>query len=208
MSGAQAGQSGPSVPPLPVGEPSMSVAEPHALLEGYLDFCRSALLRKLEALPESELRLSSLPSGWTPLELVRHLTYVERRWLRWGFEAEQLPDPWGDRGPEDRWHVPAETTAEEVIEEFRAEAERSRKITGAAALGDRARTGGRFRAEGGEAEQEKEGAGAGAGEEEADGRTAAVPALSWILFHLLQEYARHLGHLDVVVELATRETGE
>lgn len=194
----------PSVPALPSGEPAMSVSEPHALLEGYLDFCRSALLRKLEALPESELRLSNLPSGWTPLELVRHLTYVERRWLRWGFAAEQLPDPWGDRGPEDRWHVPAETSAEEVLAEFRAETERSRKITGAAALGDRARTGGRFIAETGETGETKE-----AGQARADdGRIAEVPALSWILFHLLQEYARHLGHLDVVVELATRETGE
>ncbi|MFG3258530.1 DinB family protein [Streptomyces sp. NPDC048172] len=165
----------------------MSVAEPHALLEGYLDYCRGALLRKLEALPESESRSSVLPSGWTPLELVRHLTHVERRWLRWGFEAEQIPEPWGDRGPGDRWHVPEEMTAEEVVEEFLAEAERSRKITGAAALGDPARTGGRFGA---------------------DGDKQEVPALSWILFHLLQEYARHLGHLDVVVELATRETGE
>jgi hypothetical protein len=35
-----------------------------------------------------------------------------------------------------------------------------------------------------------------------------APTLVRILFHLLQEYARHLGQLDVVVELATGTTGE
>jgi Protein of unknown function (DUF664) len=35
----------------------------------------------------------------------------------------------------------------------------------------------------------------------ADG--ADPPTLERILFHLLQEYARHLGHLDIVTELAT-----
>ncbi len=47
-------------------------------------------------------------------------------------------------------------------------------------------------------------------------RTAAVggrfdedpPTLAWICFHVLQEYARHVGHLDVVVELAGGPTGE
>ena len=34
------------------------------------------------------------------------------------------------------------------------------------------------------------------------------PSLSWICFHVLQEYARHVGHLDVVVELAGGPTGE
>jgi len=37
----------------------------------------------------------------------------------------------------------------------------------------------------------------------------ADPAtLERVLFHLLQEYARHLGHLDIVVELATGLSGE
>ena len=34
------------------------------------------------------------------------------------------------------------------------------------------------------------------------------PTLSWICFHVLQEYSRHVGHLDVVVELAGGPTGE
>jgi hypothetical protein len=34
------------------------------------------------------------------------------------------------------------------------------------------------------------------------------PTLAWICFHVLQEYARHAGHLDVAVELAGGEVGE
>jgi hypothetical protein len=32
--------------------------------------------------------------------------------------------------------------------------------------------------------------------------------LAWILFHVFQEYARHLGHLDIVRELVDGVTGE
>ena len=47
---------------------------------------------------------ASCPSGWSPLELVKHLTYVELRWLEWGFEGRPVDDPWGDHDG-DRWQV-------------------------------------------------------------------------------------------------------
>ncbi|MGH3181861.1 MAG: DUF664 domain-containing protein, partial [Streptosporangiaceae bacterium] len=59
----------------------------------YLDYFRSRLASKLEALPAAELRRSRLPSGWTPLELAKHLRYVELRWLEWGFEGRDIGDP-------------------------------------------------------------------------------------------------------------------
>ncbi len=173
-----------TMPPLPEGEPPPSIDDPHTLLEGYLDHYRATLLRKAAELSEEELRTSRLPSGWTPLELIRHLTFVERRWLCWGFEVEPVSDPWGDRGPDDRWRVPETMTARQVFDAFEARCARSREITAGAALSRRARTGGRF-TEPGEA-----------------------PSLAWILFHLLQEYARHVGHLDVAVELAGGPAGE
>ena len=49
----------------------------------YLDFFRSRVTAKIQAMPDAELRSSRLPSGWTPLELVKHLRYVELRWLEW-----------------------------------------------------------------------------------------------------------------------------
>jgi hypothetical protein len=88
-------------------EPSVSLADPAELLAGFLDAARDAVLRKLDGVPEADLRRSRLPSGWTPLELLKHLTHVERRWLCWGFLAEPVDDPWADSGgdPDGRWTV-------------------------------------------------------------------------------------------------------
>ena len=77
---------------------------------GYLDYFRSVMVSKLQGLGDDELRASRLPSGWTPLELLKHLTYVELRWLVWGFEGEPVAQPWGDCRDE-RWYVAGDPPA-------------------------------------------------------------------------------------------------
>ncbi|MGH9066916.1 MAG: DUF664 domain-containing protein, partial [Acidimicrobiales bacterium] len=57
---------------------------------GYLDYFRSRIVAKVESLGEAEQRRSRLPSGWTPLELIKHLMFVELRWLEWGFEGRRV----------------------------------------------------------------------------------------------------------------------
>lgn len=175
---------GSAAPALPPGQPDPSLADPYALLIGYLDHYRETVARKLDGLPEEELRRSRLPSGWSPLELVRHLTYVERRWLCWGFEAEPVPEPWGDQDDAGRWRVPEMATVGDVLAAFRTQCARSREVVRAARPDARARVGGRFPTQ------------------------DEAPTLAWILFHLLQEYARHVGQLDVARELADGATGE
>ena len=167
-------------------EPSVSLTDPADLLAGFLDFARDAVLRKLDGVPEAELRRSRLPSGWTPLELLKHLTHVERRWLCWGFLAEPVDDPWADSGgdPDGRWTVRDDETLDALVEAFREQCQRSRQVIAGADLADRARVGGRFTTP-----------------EEA-------PTLGWILLHVLQEHQRHLGHLDVVRELTDGAVGE
>src|SRR3954468_15836015 len=54
-----------------------------ALFLDYLDFYRATVARKVEGLDEEALRGSAVPSGWSPAELVKHLVFMERRWLRW-----------------------------------------------------------------------------------------------------------------------------
>lgn len=168
----------------PPAEPATTLSDPAALLVGYLDFYRDAALRKLDGLSDEQLRHSRVPSGWTPLELLKHLAFVELRWLRWGFAAEPVAEPWGDRGPDDRWHVGEDETTDQVKAFFLEQCDRSRAIVAAARLTDQAAVGGRFSAE------------------------VPPPTLAWILFHVLQEYARHVGHLDIAVELAGGPTGE
>jgi len=165
----------------PPPEPKLS--DPHELLTAYLDFYRETILRKLEGLPEAELRTSRVPTGWTPLELLKHLAGVERRWFRWGFAGEDVGEPWVEQGPDDRWHVDDGETFEDVRALFLDECERSRRIVAGARLDQFAHGGGRF-------------------------DPGEVPPLSWILFHVLQEYARHAGHLDVARELADGAVGE
>jgi uncharacterized damage-inducible protein DinB len=166
----------------PFPEPTSPVGSPAGLFIGYLDFFRSKVLDKVNGLPEHELRQSRLPSGWTPAELVRHLTFVEMRWLEWGFEGKKVAEPWGDRRHE-RWHVGADETLAQLASALVAQGDRSRDVIRSHDLSEVGRPGPRW--------------------DDAD-----PPTLERILFHLLQEYARHLGHLDIVVELVDGSVGE
>ena len=148
----------------------------------YLDYFRESLLEKTAALPEPERRSSRLPSGWTPLELVKHLRHVERRWIEWGFQGRDVGDPWADQRA-GRWHVGPAETFEQLAGELRAQGTHTTAVI----------TGGDLEA-------------VGAPGPRWDG--AAPATLERICFHLVQEYARHLGHLDVVAELAGGPTGE
>ncbi|WP_210435508.1 DUF664 domain-containing protein [Saccharopolyspora sp. ASAGF58] len=64
---------------LPFPEPTAPASSRFEVFLGYLDFFRATAIAKVEALPEADLRRSRLPSGWTPLELLKHLTHVELR---------------------------------------------------------------------------------------------------------------------------------
>jgi hypothetical protein len=148
----------------------------------YLDYFRSQLASKLESLPAAELGRSRLPSGWTPLQLAKHLRYVELRWLEWGFEGRAVADPWGDRA-DGRWATGPQETLPGLVADLLDQARRTRAIVESHDLDEVGQPGDRW--------------------------AGADPAtLERILFHLLQEYARHLGHLDIVVEMATGQSGE
>jgi hypothetical protein len=166
----------------PFPGPTTPVGSRAEVFLGYLDYFRSRLVSKLEGLPSGELRRSRLPSGWTPLELLKHLTYVEMRWLEWGFAGRDVPDPWAD-SRDDRWYVAPGETLPGLVAALHAQAARTRAIVDAHDLADLGQPGERW-----------------------DG--ADPPALERVLFHLLQEYARHVGHLDIASELADGPTGE
>jgi uncharacterized damage-inducible protein DinB len=148
----------------------------------YLEFFRSRLVSKLREMPEAELRSSRLPSGWTPLELLKHLRYMERRWLEWGFEGKAITDPWADER-DGRWFVAEGEGLDSLLAGLAEQAERSRAIIEAHDLAEIGQPGERW--------------------------AGAEPAtLERVLFHMLQEYARHVGHIDIICELATGTAGE
>ena len=151
------------------------------LLE-YLDFYRAVVRAKVLGLTNEELHTSFVPSGWTPIELVNHLLYVERRWLRWGFEGEPFDDPWSD-SRDGRWYVSPEQSVETLLDTLDEGGRRTRAIVLSHALADLGAPGERWEG-------------------------AEPPALERVLLHLIQEYARHAGHLDIVRELADGAVGE
>lgn len=156
----------------------------------YLDWVRGELSRGVLALSDSDQRTPRVPSGWTPLELLSHVLHMEQRWFVWGFLGEQVEDPWGDWStdepwtsedsdqtqPEARWVVADDVSAEDLAARLDAIGARTRAVLAEHPLTATASRGGRFADE--------------------------VPSLEWICFHVLAEYARHAGHLDIVAELA------
>ena len=151
----------------------------------YLDWLRQEIADAVLRLDEAERRTTRLPSGWTPIELLSHVLHMEQRWFVWGFLGEHVDEPWGDWTVDEpwdselggRWHVPDEVAAEELVARLWAVAERTRAVLRDFPLDAVASPGGRFAAD--------------------------PPTLEWICFHVVVEYARHAGHLDIAVELGT-----
>ena len=167
-------------PPFP--EPTAPQPDLRATLLTYLDYFRGVVMARVADLDEGTARHSDLPSGWAPIELAYHLAYVEMRWLDWGFEGREVEDPSGDLR-DDRWYVPEELTVGDVVETLRRRGEASRAVIERHDLTE-----------------------VGQASERWDGADPAT--LERVLLHLLQEYARHAGHLDIVRELHDGVTGE
>jgi uncharacterized damage-inducible protein DinB len=148
----------------------------------YLNFFRGRVIERVAELDDDVLASSILPSQWTPLGLAKHLTFVEMRWLEWGFEGADVAAPWGDHVGE-RFSPAPEDTKTSLLAELARRGEITNAIVRRHDLDEVGAPGERW------------------GEDE--------PAtLERVLFHLLQEYARHVGHLDIYVELVTEKVGE
>lgn len=148
----------------------------------YLDYLRSRFEAKLNGLDDETLRSSRLPSGWTPLELLKHLVCVERRWIVWGFCGEAVVDPWADHA-DGRWFVGSDETLESLLDGLHAGGVRTREVVSMTPLSQ-----------------------VGRPSERLEGNPPAT--LDRVLFHIFMEYSRHLGHLDIVRELIDGAAGE
>ncbi len=166
----------------PYPEPAQTDDLRGVLLD-YLDFYRGVVAAKLAGLSADELSGSVVPSGWTPSGLVHHLVNVERRWLEWGFLGEQVEEPWRDASADGGW-ASLELSDAELRTMLDDAGAHTRSIVETHELTDVSAVTGRFR------------------------DAATAPQLQWILLHLVQEYARHVGHLDIARELIDGQTGE
>jgi uncharacterized damage-inducible protein DinB len=144
-----------------------------------LDRHRDAILWKIEGLDDEQLRRVMTPSGTSLLGLVKHLAAVEYSWFCETFGRETEPLPFDDDDPDADLRVePAETTADIVAFYGRARAAADRVID--------------------EVELEETGT-AWFGD---------PVTLRWVLIHLVEETARHAGHVDILRELIDGRTGD
>jgi uncharacterized damage-inducible protein DinB len=148
------------------------------LLLARLDGQRHHVLAQLEGLSDEQLRQPVLPSGWSCLGLVRHLTLSdERYWFDVVVAGEPLNFwPEGDNGD---WQVRPDEPAESILAAYRSAIARSNDIISARRLGDPPE------------------------QPETWWHDAGLdfPDLRSVLVHVLVETSVHAGHLDVVREL-------
>lgn len=149
------------------------------VLKGALDHQREHVLGILEGLSEKDLRRPVLPSGWSCLALVRHLTLdVERFWFPGVIAGEPDVAAQLAAGAEAHWYVPEGMGTEEVMADYRAAIARADAVLAAATP-----------------EQEP------AAWPVEIWPTWRLPDVRHILIHVLTEVACHSGHLDATREL-------
>ena len=157
---------------------AVKTADERTMLCTFLDYQRAVFLRKIGGLSEDELRQVMTPSGLTLLGMLKHLAHVERWWFRVAFAGEPVSPGWSQEDPDADWRPDPHETSRGLLELYEDEVQRSRAIVSGASLVDVA------------ADPRAEGA-----------------TLRWILFHMLEEYARHLGHADLMREAIDGKTG-
>ncbi|MDE3086459.1 MAG: DinB family protein [Acidobacteriota bacterium] len=149
------------------------------MLEAWLEFHRATLLLKCEGLDDGDRKARPVATSRLSLHgLVRHMAEVERNWFRRTLLEEKVPPIWGDPEVEDSELVPLEDASWEAdLAAFEEECEASRRAAAAHGLDDTGR------------------------------RRGERYSLRWIYLHMVEEYARHNGHADLIRELVDGSVG-
>lgn len=150
-----------------------------SMLVSYLNRQRDHVVGILEGLDEVALRRPVLPSGWTCLGLVRHLTLdVERFWFRRIIAGEQTDIDELGEAPDDAWQVGPDMSAEAVFDLYRQEVSLANAIIADTPLN----------------------AAPASWPDELFGDWR-IQDLREVILHVMTETACHTGHLDAVREL-------
>lgn len=156
-------------------------------LDQFLDFQRATLLMKTEGLDRVGLSATLAPSTLTLGGILKHLAFVEDRWIQVRFlgrsPGELQPRgfaPWRD---DREWEFTSavDDDPQELRELYRAACERTRRTTAGRGLDELVAT---------------------------PGRNGEIWSLRWILLHLIEETARHCGHADLIRESIDGAVGE
>ncbi|GAB2891151.1 DinB family protein [Streptomyces deserti] len=161
-----------------------TTADERTMLEGWLEFHRQTLAWKCEGLSDDQLKSASVePSELSLMGLVRHMADVERSWFRRVLAGEDAaPIHFSDEDRDGAFHLTEADTWQEAYTTWQAEIEAARHNAARFGLDDISE--GRHR------------------------RTGERYNLRWIYTHMIEEYARHNGHADLIRERLDGATGD
>jgi len=170
-------------------EPPVNGTETETLL-GFLDYQRATLGWKCRGLDAAGLNAKVGASTMTLGGLLKHMALVEAGWFSRSLHGHERGAPWNaidwEADPDWDFDSAANDSPAELFALWTAAVEQSRALTAEAMAG------------GG-------GLDVLAARSWPDGRT---PSLRWIVVHMIEEYARHNGHADLLRESVDGETGE
>ncbi len=164
-------------------------ADEAATLIGFLDYQRATLAWKCAGLDSGGLNTRVAASSMTLGGLLKHMALVEDGWFSHSLYGREYHSPWDAvdwKADSDwEWHTAAHDSPEELRAIWQEAVDRSRSLVADALT--------------------RGGLGQLAQRTWPDGR---APSLRWILCHMIEEYARHNGHADLIRESIDGETGE
>jgi hypothetical protein len=148
------------------------------MLAGFTDWFRQVVVNKLDGLSLEDASRVMTPTGLSPLNVVKHLAWAETGWFQDTFAGEMVRES----SLEESFVLGPDDTVESVVAAYRDACARSRQIAAAApSLDDLSAR---------------------------PGRVHGIISLRWILIHMLEETARHAGHLDIMREHIDGSTGD
>jgi hypothetical protein len=168
---------------LPLGQwpkDEVAAAGERDTLIAFLGHQRRFLERKATGISDEQARTRSCPpSDLTLLGLVCHLTDVERGWAQRGLAGRPVPPIYySDDDPDGDFHPPRDVTMASALARLREEAADAEAVYRSMGLDDIER------------------------------HERGFYTLRWVLVHLIEEYARHLGHADLIRQAIDGQTGE
>lgn len=160
-------------------------ADERRTLEQFVDFFRAVAARKLIGLtPEQANRRAIEPTTMTIAGIVKHLAFVEDSWFQKTLHGRELPEPWksapfaADRDWD--FNSAGDDSPESLVELYASACERSRAAIEGVSLDTIT----------------------------APDASGEQFSLRWILVHMVDETARHAGHLDLLREAIDGATGD
>jgi len=169
-------------------EPQLAASE-HDMLVAFLDYQRATLEWKTAGLDAEGLRAGLAPTTMTLGGILKHMAWVEDYWFGVRLLARAPDESWAnvdwDADGDWEWNSAANDAPDDLRALWTDATERSRATVAEIMT--------------------KDGLDCVVAKPSRDGR---APTLRWILVHMIEEYARHNGHADLLRESVDGQTGE